>query len=116
MVLTLTHKSFAGSFLFRYYIAMEEFISFKDIYHHIALAIAIVLGATWSETIKDKLSMYTLFKGIKGSFLQSIAVTFVLLTVLMGCYVVLFSLQRQEDAYLKQQNQDDKEQPDAFVR
>ena len=114
MVLTLTHKSFAGSFLFRYYIAIEEFISFKDIYHHIALAIAIVLGATWSETIKDKLSMYTLFKSIKGSFLQSIAVTFVLLTVLMGCYVVIFSLQRQEDAYLKKQDED--EQPDAFVR
>jgi len=114
MVLTLTHKSFGGSFLFRYYIPMEEFISFKDIYHHIALAVAIVLGATWSETIKDKLSMYTLFKGIKGSFLQSIAVTFVLLTVLMGCYVVLFSLQRQEDAYLKKQDED--EQPDAFVR
>ena len=93
---------------------MEEFISFKDIYHHIALAIAIVLGATWSETIKDKLSMYTLFKSIKGSFLQSIAVTFVLLTVLMGCYVVIFSLQRQEDAYLKKQDED--EQPDAFVR
>lgn len=97
---------------------MEEFISFKDIYHHIALAIAIVLGATWSETIKDKLSMYTLFKGIKGSFLQSIAVTFVLLAVLMGCYVILFSLQRQEDAYLKKQ--DDEEhlaQPtNAFVR
>ena len=93
---------------------MEEFISFKDIYHHIALAITIVLGATWSETIKEKLSMSTLFKGIKGGFLQSIAVTFVLLTVLMGCYIILFSLQRQEDAYLKKQ--DDEEQPDAFVR
>ena len=93
---------------------MEEFISFKDIYHHIALAIAIVLGATWSDAIKDKLATYTQFKGIQGVFLQSIAVTGVLLAVLMGCYVVLFSLQRQEDAYLKKQDED--EQPDAFVR
>jgi hypothetical protein len=114
MVLTLTHKSLGGSFLFRYYIPMEEFISFKDIYHHIALAIAIVLGATWSETIKDKLATFTPFKGIKGGFLQSIAVTLILLALLMGCYVVLFSLQRQEDAYLKKQDED--EQPDAFVR
>ena len=93
---------------------MEEFISFKDIYHHIALAIAIVLGATWSDAIKDKLATYTQFKGIQGVFLQSIAVTGVLLAVLMGCYVILFSLQRQEDAYLKKQDED--EQPDAFVR
>ena len=93
---------------------MEELISFKDIYHHIALAITIVLGATWSDTIKEKFTMYTPFKGIKGGFLQSIAVTFVLLAILMLCYVVLFSLQHQEDAYLKKQ--DDEEQPDAFVR
>ena len=95
---------------------MEEFISFKDIYHHIALAIAIVLGATWSDAIKDKLATYTPFKGIQGVFLQSIAVTGVLLVILMVCYGVLFSLQRQEDAFLKQQNQDDNEQPDTFVR
>lgn len=95
---------------------MEEFISFKDIYHHIALAIAIVLGATWSDAIKDKLATYTLFKGIQGVFLQSIVITVVLLVILMVCYGVLFSLQRQEDAFLKQQNQDDNEQPDTFVR
>uniref|UniRef100_A0A6C0AU11 Uncharacterized protein n=1 Tax=viral metagenome TaxID=1070528 RepID=A0A6C0AU11_9ZZZZ len=90
---------------------MEEFISFKDIYHHIALAFAIVLGATWSDTIKDKLSMYTFFK---GGLLQSIIITFLLLGILMICYLILFSLQRREDAYLKKLDED--EQPDAFIR
>ena len=90
---------------------MEEFISFKEIYHHIALAVAIILGTNWSDAIKEKLATYTPFKGIQGIFLQSIAVTIVLLSILMISYVVLFSLQRQEDAYLKTQNQDHNEPP-----
>ena len=90
---------------------MEEFISFKEIYHHLALAVAIILGTNWSDAIKEKLATYTPFKGIQGIFLQSIAVTIVLLSILMICYGVLFSLQRQEDAYLKTQNQGDNEPP-----
>lgn len=90
---------------------MEEFISFKDIYHHIAIAFAVVLGATWSDMIKDKLSMYTSFK---RGLLQTIIISFVLLGILMICYLILFSLQRREDAYLKKLDED--EQPDAFIR
>ena len=84
---------------------MEEFISFKDIYHHLALAIAIILGSSWADAIKNNLTTYTLFKGIPTILLQSI----ILISILILSYHVLLSLQRREDAYLKQQNQDDNE-------
>lgn len=76
---------------------MEDFISFKEIYHHIALAIAIVLGATWSDAIKAKLMDYAIFSRTNGVILQSVIVTVSLLFILMGCYLVLFSLQKEED-------------------
>jgi len=76
---------------------MEDFISFKEIYHHIALAIAIVLGATWSDAIKAKLMDYAIFSRTNGVLLQSVIVTVSLLSILMGCYLVLFSLQKEED-------------------
>lgn len=84
-----------------------EFISFKDIYHHIAFAVTIIIGATWSEAIKNKLSTISYFQGIKGIFLQSIVITIFLLLLLMLFYFVLNNLQNKEDSLLKKSNKTD---------
>ena len=44
-----------------------EFISFREIYHHIAFSVTIIIGALWSEAIKNKLSTISYFKGINGN-------------------------------------------------
>jgi hypothetical protein len=77
-----------------------EFISFKEIYHHIAFAVTIIIGATWSEAIKNKLSTIRYFKGINGIFMQSAVISGFLLLLLVFCYVVLDYLQKKEEKYL----------------
>jgi len=83
-----------------------EFISFRDIYHHIAFSVTIIIGATWSGAIKDKLSTISYFKGIKGIFLQSLIITLFLLLLLAFFYFVLNHLQIKENSILKKINED----------
>tara|TARA_Y100001970_G_C14127297_1_gene799672 strand:+ start:211 stop:489 length:279 start_codon:yes stop_codon:yes gene_type:complete len=83
-----------------------EFISFRDIYHHIAFSITIIIGATWSGAIKDKLSTISYFKGIKGIFLQSLIITLFLLLLLAFFYFVLNHLQIKENSILKKRNEE----------
>jgi len=83
-----------------------EFISFRDIYHHIAFSITIIIGATWSGAIKDKLSTISYFKGIKGIFLQSLIITLFLLLLLAFFYFILNNLQIRENSILKKRNED----------
>lgn len=78
-----------------------EFISFREIYHHIAFSITIIIGALWSEAIKNKLSTISYFKGINGIFLQSIFITAFLLLLLIFFYFILNTLQMKEESIIK---------------
>jgi|TARA_Y100000022_G_scaffold84531_1_gene72926 hypothetical protein len=82
-----------------------EFISFREIYHHIAFSVTIIIGALWSEAIKNKLSTISYFKGINGNFLQSLIITLFLLLLLIFFYFILNTLQNKEEAIIKKVNE-----------